>query len=291
MGCYNKAYPTHNREVFGKERIQMKRFLALFLTLIMLLAMFASCKPETPKETTPEVTTPEVTTPEATTPEETTPDEGGQIMPPKKLSALEILETLNPAQQFEATFDCQEAIIKDVASIDALRGAFTNEGFTKLEVNMVEGAKFETILLTRDDELVTIYWIPADKEARVMIEKADADALSVLQKNSSTDGGTLTMVQIGVARGEAVDNPMIGMCYVFKLSNGNAMIIDGGYYYDDCAHNLYKAFAKLDIAKTEDEKYIIEAWIFTHGHGDHNGVLNNFVPLYGDKVDVKYFLY
>ena len=291
MGCYNKAYPTHNREVFGKERIQMKRFLALFLTIVMLLAMFASCKPETPEETTPEVTTPEVTTPEATTPEETTPDEGGTIIPPKKLSALEILETLNPAQQFEATFDCQEAIIKDVASIDALRGAFTNEGFTKLEVNMVEGAKFETILLTRDDELVTIYWIPADKEARVMIEKADADALSVLQKNSSTDGGTLTMVQIGVARGEAVDNPMIGMCYVFKLSNGNAMIIDGGYYYDDCAHNLYKAFAKLDIAKTEDEKYIIEAWIFTHGHGDHNGVLNNFVPLYGDKVDVTYFLY
>ena len=287
----------------------MKRFLALFLTLIMVVTMLASCTPafilglplllpaalseETtfPEETTPEVTTPEVTTPEATTPEETTPDEGGQIIPPKKLSALEILETLNPAQQFEATFDCQEAIIKDVASIDALRGAFTNEGFTKLDVNMVEGAKFETILLTRDDELVTIYWIPADKEARVMIEKADADALSVLQKNSSTDGGTLTMVQIGVARGEAVDNPMIGMCYVFKLSNGNAMIIDGGYYYDDCAHNLYKAFAKLDIAKTEDEKYIIEAWIFTHGHGDHNGVLNNFVPLYGDKVDVTYFLY
>ena len=297
----------------------MKRFLALFLTIIMLLSVVScnfsqgqgqtttpeSTTPEvttpdvtTPDVTTPDVTTPDVTTPDVTTPDETTtPDEGGQITPPKQLSASEILELLNSSQSFEATFDCQETIIRDVAptgdvmSINVIRSAFTTEGFTQLEVDMVEGAKFETILLTRGEELVTIYWMPAEKEARITVEKTDAKALSVLQKNSSTGGGTLTMVQIGVARGEASDNPMIGMCYIFKLSNGNAMVIDGGYYYDDCATNLYNAFAKLDIAKTEDDKFIIEAWIFTHGHGDHDGVLNNFVPLYGDKTEVNYFLY
>ena len=272
----------------------MKRFLALFLTLIMLLSM-VSCNLFQGKEqaTTPESTTPEATTPaETTTPvETTTPDEGGTIMPPVENWAEHIIPPLNPSQLFDSTFGCKEAIFQDVESIDNILVAFKSQGYTQIAADMVEGAKFQTILLNKADELVTIYWIPAEKEARVTFEKIDANALSVLQKNASTDGGTLTMVQIGVARGQAVDNPMIGMCYVFKLSNGRAMIIDGGYYYDDCANNIYNALAKLDIAKTEDDKYIIEAWIFTHGHGDHNGVLNNFVPLYGDKTEVNYFLY
>ena len=259
----------------------MKRFLALFLTIVMLLAMFVSCKPDTdPKETTPEVTTPEVTTPDPNQP----------VVPVEK-TAGDIVAELGPKQTFLSTFDCQEAVFENLTSGDEILNAFVAEGYTKLDVDMVEGATFETVLLTKGEELVTLYWIASEGEMRVSWEKADADALSVLQKNASTGGGTLTMVQIGVARGEAVDNPMIGMCYIFKLSNGRAMIIDGGYYYDDCANNLYNALAKLDIAKTEDDKYIIEAWIFTHGHGDHDGVLNNFVPLYADKTEVHYFLY
>ena len=246
----------------------------------------------TPEVTTPEVTTPEVTTPEVTTPEVTTPDGGDDpVVPPVDKTAADIVASLNPNQSFEATFDCQEAIFEDVASFNTILDAFKTAGYTQLEVSMVEGAKFETILLTKADELVTLYWIEAENEARVVWEKADAEALSVLSANASTGTETLTMVQIGVARGEAVDNPMIGMCYILKLSNGRAIVIDGGYYYDDCAINLYNTLAKLDIAKTEDNKFIIEAWIFTHGHGDHNGVLNNFVPLYGDKTEINYFLY
>ncbi len=266
----------------------MKRFLALLLTIVMLLAMFAACKPNDE----PQATTPEATTPEATTPDNTTPEGGdGPIAPPTETMAAEIVAGLNPAQLFEATFDCQEAIFEDVADFDAILNAFLAEGYTRLSVDMVEGAKFETILLTKADELVTLYWIASDKEARILWEKADEDALSVLQKNASTGGGTLTMVQIGVERGQAADNPMIGLCYVFKLSNGRALVIDGGYYYDECAENIFGALAKLDIAKTEDDKFIIEAWIFTHGHGDHNGVLNNYAPLYGDKTEINYFLY
>ena len=325
----------------------MKRFLALFLTIIMLLAI-VSCTPNvepvettaesttpevttpevttpevttpevttpevttpevttpevttpevttpevtTPEVTTPEVTTPEVTTPEVTTPEVTTPDDGDDpIVPPVDKTAADIVASLNPNQSFEATFDCQEAIFEDVASFNTILDAFKTAGYTQLEVSMVEGAKFETILLTKADELVTLYWIEAENEARVVWEKADVAALAALQKNASTGKGFLTMVQVGVERGEAVDNPMIGLCYIFKLENGNAIVIDGGYYYDECAENLYKSLVKMEIAQNTDEQYIIEAWIFTHAHGDHNGILNNFIPLYGDKVEVKNFLY
>ena len=265
----------------------MKRFLALFLTIIMLLAMFASCKPNnTPQETTPEVTTPAGTTPEETT----TPDEGGQIMPPKQLLASEILEGLNPVQLFEATVDCQEAIFQNVASIDAIRSAFTNEGFKKIDADTVDGAKFETVLLVRDEDLVTIYWIPAEKEARVFLEKADQNDLAALQQTATTGGGTLTMVQIGVERVNETDNPNIGMCYVIKLSNGNAIIIDGGFNNEKCAENIYNALAKLDITKNTENKYIVEAWIFTHGHGDHNGVMTAF-STYANDVELLNVIY
>ena len=59
----------------------MKRFLALFLTIIMLLSVFAACNKKTgtdqttPEDTTLENTTPASTTPEETTPENTTPQE------------------------------------------------------------------------------------------------------------------------------------------------------------------------------------------------------------------------
>ena len=300
----------------------MKRFLALFLTIVMLLAM-VSCNlsqgtnpqettPEsttpdvtTPDVTTPDVTTPEATTPEVTTPEETTPEEttpevttpedpmpdfNNPAEPTAKMASA-IVDDLNPAQMFEATFECSEAIFVGVEEIYDILKAFWQEGYTRLDVDTVDGAKFDIYLLTKGEELVTIYWISESNEVRITWEKADAAALATLQKNASTGKGFLTMVQIGVERGEAVDNPMIGMCYIFKLENGNAIVIDGGYYYDECAENLYNSLVKMEIAQNAGDQYIIEAWIFTHAHGDHNGILSNFVPLYGDKVEVKNFLY
>ena len=290
----------------------MKRILALFLTIVMLFAI-VSCnlnqgtQPQetTPQSTTPEVTTPEATTPESTTPEGTTPEEttpeettSEEIIPdfnnpaePTAKMASAIVDDLTPAQTFEATFDCYEAIFVGVEEIYDILKAFWQEGYTRLDVDTVDGAKFDIYLLTKGEELVTIYWISESNEVRITWEKADAAALATLQKNASTGKGFLTMAQIGVERGEAVDNPMIGLCYIFKLENGNAIVIDGGYYYDECAENLYNSLVKMEIAQNAGEQYIIEAWIFTHAHGDHNGILNNFAPLYADKVEVKNFLY
>ena len=246
-----------------------------------------------PEETTTpeEITTPEeTTTPEVTEPDVPAPDFNTPAEPTAKM-AEEIVTALNPTEQFEATFDCQEAIFAGERSANRILAALWQEGYTRLDVDTVEGAKFDIYLLTKAGELVTVYWIPATKEVRVLWEKADDAALATLQKNDATGTGFVTMAQVGVERGEAPDNPMIGMCYIFKLQNGNAIIIDGGYYYDECATNLYNSLVRMDIAQNASEQYIIEAWIFSHAHGDHNGVLNNFVPLYGDKVDVKNFLY
>ena len=282
----------------------MKRFLALFLTIIMLLAMFASCIKTPEAQTTPESTTPGETTPTLTTPVDTTPPadttttppetttEGGDdpVIPPTQTSAEEIVTALNPAQLFDSSLDSKEAILENVASFDAILNAFATEGYTKLSVDMVDGAKFETVLLTNGNELVTLYWQADKKEMRIVWEAYNEAAVSVLQKTPTTGGGTLTMVQIGVERVSETDNPNIGLCYIFKLSSGKAIIIDGGFNNELCAANVYAALAKLDIAKDDNGKYQVEAWIFTHGHGDHNGVIYAF-GAYADEVDVAYFMY
>ena len=77
----------------------MKRFLALFLTIVMLWVM-VSCKPSQgtePQATTPEVTTPEVTTPEATTPEEITTPE---VTAPEETTPEDVLSTVEKAKSF-----------------------------------------------------------------------------------------------------------------------------------------------------------------------------------------------
>ena len=250
----------------------MKRFLALFLTLIMLVSMFASCAPE------PE-------------PQETTTTPAGDVVEPTETMAADIVASLSPSKQFAATFDCQEAVFSDVASKDAILSAFLAEGYTLLDVNMVDGAKIETIALKKYEELVTLYWMAEKNEARVVWEKTTEKALTPLKKNPTTGNGILTMVQIGVDRGQSPDNPSVGMCYVIKLSNGRAMIIDGGYNYDTCAENIYKTLAKLEIEQNTNGQYIIEAWIFTHRQRDHVGVLENFAKAYGDNTSVNYFLY
>ena len=56
-------------------------------------------------------------------------------------------------------------------------------------------------------------------------------------------------------------------------------MIDGGWYESN-ADNLFFALESLDIAKDENGEFIIEAWIFTHGHSDHNGVMNAFAEKY-----------
>ena len=250
----------------------------------------------TPEEvtTTPEeVTTLEevTTTPEeiTTTPEEvTTPEEE---LKPQGKDAATIVSLLNAQMVFSSTFGCEEAVLKGVKDKTNVVSAFLAEGFEPIRVDMVEGAKFETIMLTNQFETVTIYWMRFEEELRILWEAYNSDAISVLEQNMTTAFDSLIMAQIGVERIDEDEDPDVGMSYVFKLSNGRAIVIDGGWNNAPNAENLFKTLEKLDIYKNRDGKYVIEAWIFSHGHSDHNGIVYAFDDAYADRVDVSYFIY
>ena len=275
----------------------MKRFLAYLLTVLLLLGTLVACNPQSnPNEcqTTPVVTasqtTPEQTTPAETTLQETTTASQEDVPQPVGADAATIVSGLSEQVSFVSTFDCQEVVLKDVSAKTEAVNAFLQEGFSQIDVDMVDGSQFETILLTNQFELVTLYWLPQERELRILWEDYNRDAVAVLQQNITTDYGTLLMAQIGVERVDEDEDPDVGMSYVFKLSNDRAIVIDGGWNNAPNAENLFKTLEKLDIYKNDEGKYIIEAWIFSHGHSDHNGIVYAFGE-YADRVDVSYFLY
>ncbi len=96
-----------------------------------------------------------------------------------------------------------------------------------------------------------------------------------------------------------------GMCYIIQLADGRYIIFDGGPADDEIqtlsknngrwtanearmtedAKKLYD----LLVAKNpdKDEKPVIAAWYFTHGHGDHTGLAIDFLKTYKDRVTVQ----
>ena len=152
--------------------------------------------------------------------------------------------------------------------------------------------QFSTGVYKKDGEIVTLHRNAQQNEMRVMWEEEKYNSTEPLAKPTEVFDGETVMSQIGVgAYGVFDDDPMIGMLYIYKLSNGHAIIIDGGVPTQNNADDIYKALQSHGVSADENGKYIIDAWIFSHAHGDHIGTFNVFAESYADKVTVGYFLY
>ena len=162
-------------------------------------------------------------------------------------------------------------------------------GYKPVEMDAVENAKYTTDVLIKLDRVVALQ--EADETLRVIWGDVDKDSLELLIPNEATGRGEVVMAQIGIARADYTDNPMIGMCYVYRLSDGRAVIIDGGWPTEECADNLFATLLTMDVARDDEGKIEIAAWIFTHGHSDHIGAFHSFATKYSEQTDVSYLLY
>ncbi|MBQ9783019.1 MAG: MBL fold metallo-hydrolase [Clostridia bacterium] len=81
------------------------------------------------------------------------------------------------------------------------------------------------------------------------------------------------------------------MGYIIRLEDGTFVIIDGGNgggKWDPHVEDVYNKL--LELKPAEMDEIVVSAWIITHGHGDHFGVLANFMKKYNDKITVKMLL-
>ena len=76
-----------------------------------------------------------------------------------------------------------------------------------------------------------------------------------------------------------------GMGYLIRLTNGEFIVIDGGYRSKTAADTL---LALLTANNVNPGKPVVAAWFLTHMHDDHYGVLDRFASEgHGSRVTVK----
>ena len=179
-----------------------------------------------------------------------------------------------------------QTILQDHTA-DEVQQAFITAGYRSFDASVVDGAVDSPVVMISDEAQVTLY--PIENGVRVIWDMTDSQAQQLLLPNDATDTGSVTMVQVGVMRNATTDNPAIGMCYVYKLSDGRAVILDGGIAGNESI--IYDTLQNLDVVKDKHGKYQIAAWILSHGHQDHYGALLCFAANYAQTTSVEYFLY
>ena len=179
-----------------------------------------------------------------------------------------------------------QIVLPDVHASEA-EEAFLKAGYISVGASVIEEAHNPPKVFRGDHNLVTLQQTEAG--TKIVWDICDPSVASLLSPNENTGKDSSAMVQLGVERGRDVDNPMIGMCYIYKLSDGSAVILDGGTR--DNADNLYAALQKLDIDKDENGRFRITAWIFSHGHLDHYGAFTALADQYHEKTDISYVMY
>ena len=172
-------------------------------------------------------------------------------------------------------------------SVQEVRKSFVDAGYKPVQATAIEGMHNAPDVLAAGNNLVTLY--KTDDGVRVMWDTYDSAAHALLTPNAQTGTGEVTMVQVGVIRNATTDNPAIGMCYVYRLSDGRAVILDGGIFGNESV--IYKTLETLGIVKDSRGRYQIAAWILSHGHGDHFGALYSFAEAYKDSTTVEYLMY
>ena len=288
----------------------MKKHLLLLLSILLLCAILCACDPATPdvpSDTSADVTEADTTeavtdaltdTPAETTDEtsaegsteaptepETEPEVPVEAIAPKKV----LLTITEDVTVLDISSVSKQATLPD-RSIDDVKSAFTKEGYIVAATTPANGSLLQTTVLKSLEHVVTLM---QDKNGSVHVlwEKSKDVTTDPLYAPRGAEQGEVIMAQIGIAREDKDDNPMIGMCYVYRLADGTALIIDGGVNNQSCAKNLYDTLGKLDVAKDEEGKYRITAWIFTHGHSDHMGTFKAFSSTYAEQTDLTYAVF
>ncbi len=127
-----------------------------------------------------------------------------------------------------------------------------------------------------DSEMLVVGYYPGKSEIRVVVEPFSQTSINMQEANrpftSVTDCG-LTMLGVSYVNsaGETKNN---GLATLIRLKDGRFIIVDGGFNTEAHAQSLIKAIKDQYSAYASSGSPTIAAWIVTHAHGDHEGVLN-----------------
>ena len=123
---------------------------------------------------------------------------------------------------------------------------------------------------TKDDMVLTVSYYAREQKTNISFYQDFPLSDHLICQDSYVNGnktGAKTKLHMLELR-------RLGNSFVFQLKNGHFLISDGGMPYD-----LVYLLDYLESLTPEGEKPVVEAWVISHGHGDHCGALNAFVDI------------
>lgn len=170
----------------------------------------------------------------------------------------------------------------DMAEFNTYLGEIEKKGFTLYTDNEVVGNKFATYI--NDEYVVTAGYYKHNNEARVIIEpRTTLPILAEENKYEKVTEPKFALLGLEYDSGEGY-NSQNGQCFVWQLSDGSFIVVDGGFNRSVDARQILKFMQE----NAPDPKNInIAAWIITHAHGDHYGAFANFSANYGKHINLE----
>lgn len=184
---------------------------------------------------------------------------------------------------YDGIYDCYDGAVMfywsdiDASALSAYKTALEKKGYTIYQ----EHEDRNVHAATYSDGTISVhaYYLKRVGELRVITQKT---AVLPVNPYSYKELCTPSVTQLGIYNDPKV---YTGMGYLIRLSDGTFVVIDGGIGLEYNRDLLYEL---MNEQKPDGmDSIVISAWILTHGHGDHFGVLKKFLESYDDKVTVK----
>ena len=160
-------------------------------------------------------------------------------------------------------------------------------GYTCYTTHQITENHFATY--TNDKYTVTAGYYDYETSARILIEPL-APAVGLESENVYTPVTTSQITMLGMEyKGSDGSYTSNGLSVLIRLTDGRFIVVDGGFNREKHATELMRHLKTQSADYVKSTKDItIAAWIITHPHGDHDGMLygkySNFMGITVERV-------
>lgn len=192
--------------------------------------------------------------------------------------------------------NCRMYIIKNTAASEysEYAASLTGAGYKKYAENKIGDNLYATYTSPGGKYVLNTVYTAYEKKTRLIIEPLSKTELPVVETDDTSGGSPVTVTQVGLEylydTGKTIADFQIGMLYIIRLRDGQFIIVDGGYRRQK---NLELFMDQLKKQAPDPENIKIAAWILTHSHGDHVGLLSQVAntPSALKCLSVERFIY
>lgn len=188
-------------------------------------------------------------------------------------------------RNFDSVYDAYDGAMElywdkaDETMLTDYASSLEKMGYTKHQE--LNNDSIHSVTYVKNKAQVHTYYLKRLNELRVITQDNAVLAPNPTQYEKKCD---VAVTQLGLDY-ETDTTKNGGMGYLIRLEDGTFVVIDGGDNLDTNAANLYELMREQKPASVEN--IVVTAWIITHGHSDHYGVIRNFMANYKDRVTVK----